>query len=137
VALRFFSTVGQSIESSVWKIPFLDPVTKGIVQHVVLSATDIIRRDVSILIDTMWPAHPERMGNQIRMGIRICRMHWFGPHFKKVCEEFKKQVGIDLMSKIETMRTQDAFPDLMAAMFIQTDRGNYENENRIRMMVLD
>ena len=123
VALRFFATHGQSIETSVWKNSFLDPITKVIVEHVVLSATDIVRRDVLILINnTMCRAHPERTANEIRIGIKFCRLHWFPDHLKKVRQEFKRYVGFDLEPEIESINARDTFSKVMTALSRERER---------------
>jgi hypothetical protein len=121
IALRFFATHGESIETSIWKVPFLNPVTKGIVQHIVLSATDVVRRDALMLINSMSPVQSNQRANQVKLGITICRMHWWPTHLKKVREEFKKNVGVDLRAKIATMHAQDSFREVMAALLTESE----------------
>jgi hypothetical protein len=117
MALYFFATEGQLLETSIWKIPFLDPVTKTILEHAILSAVDISRRDALSLIDatSFSPLEVEPVASLIKSGVKMCRMHWCGQHWTTVLREFKRYTGIDLVSRLQRMQTADIFPDLMTA----------------------
>jgi hypothetical protein len=81
----------------------LAKMVKKIAVHAIRTASDVVYRDIMLLRHCLY-AQPNGgdEGEQVKLGIRMVRMHWYREHFRDVREGFARVVGRDLPSVMST-----------------------------------
>ena len=77
---------------------------KKIAVQAVRSATDPTYRDVMLLKDVLGSGSIGRNGSSEKLAIRICRMHWYGQHWRQVKSGYIGYTQGDLVDKVRGQR---------------------------------
>ena len=95
----------EVIESS-----HLPVVAKRILVHAIRTANNMVYRDAMLLLDAFEPINYERLT------VRVCRMHWYREHWRKVKLQFQQMTGTDLVNRFREFNGEwEEWGQLMAA----------------------
>jgi hypothetical protein len=114
IALFFQMNTNSQLDEAIRKNAILSKMTKKIAVHAVRTATNMTYRDVMLLRDAMGEDTILGGSKNEKLGIRVCRMHWFKQHWLQIKAEFLGLVGKQLMDKMNSK--EGMFRDLMICM---------------------
>ena len=92
----------------------MDKMIRKIAVHAVRSATDPTYRDVMALRDAMGSEDLFGNGNEEKLAIRICRLHWYKQHWMQVKAGYMGHMGKQVLDKVNGQR--GLLRDLLVAM---------------------
>ena len=109
VALYFEVLTGSKLDSQIRRSS-LDDMTKKIAIHAVRTAQDLTFRDCMALKDVI-----SKRGREEDLAIRVCRGHWYHPHWAQIQATWMGITGREFKEKVMKM-PQGLFRDLIVAM---------------------
>jgi hypothetical protein len=105
---------GRNLDEAFRRDVRLTQMTRNIAIHAVRTALDITYRDCMLLRDAMGANSCLGNGNNEKLGIRICRMHWYKQHWRQIKALYVGHMGQELIEKCK--RKKGLFRDLMVSM---------------------
>jgi hypothetical protein len=109
LALYFETATGYKLDEKIRKSA-LDEMTKKIAVHAVRTAQDPVYRDLMLLKDVMG-----KSGREVDLGIRVCRGHWYGVHWRQIQAAAKGIMSWEVREKVGKM-SKGVFKELLMAM---------------------
>jgi hypothetical protein len=88
----------------------LPAIAKRILVHTIRTANNMVYRDAMLLQNAFEPIKHERLT------VRVCRMHWYREHWRKVKLRFQQITGTDLVNRFREFKGEwEEWGKLMAA----------------------
>jgi len=90
----------QALDEAIRRCAAMDKMTRKIAIHAVRSATDPTYRDVMSLRDALGSKSLCGNGNNEKLAIRMCRLHWYKEHWRQVKAAYMRHNGRNLVDKV-------------------------------------
>jgi hypothetical protein len=114
ITMMFNTRTRYQLDEVIRRSRYLTRMTKKIAVHALRTAVNVIFRDAMLLREAMGPNSLPGSEIDRKLGIRVCRMHWYPQHWRQTRATFLNVTGRDFM---ETMTTRGGlFRDLMMCM---------------------
>jgi len=115
INLFFRMKEGKDLYKIIRKNAALSKLTKKVAVHALRTAVNPVYRDVKLLREASGGDGPiSRAGNNVVLGIRVCRMHWYRQHWLRVMEGYKAKTNKQLVNVLKSKN--GLFRDLMVAL---------------------
>lgn len=102
LALFYEMKEHMKLDEAIRKNAVLDKMTIKIAVHAVRTAINMTYRDAMLLRDSLGGDALFGTLKSVRLGIRVCRMHWHKQHWLQIKSEFLGMGGQQLVDKLNS-----------------------------------
>lgn len=115
VALYFHMQTNKYLDEGIRRNTQLKKMTRKIAVHAVRTATDMTYRDAQLLYDAQSNNGIVGAGNDVLLGVRVCRFHWHTQHWQQIKAAYCGLKGREFVDKIRSSKS-GLFRDLVVSM---------------------